>query len=99
LRDYLENTKQEGKVNLQLAFAEIEELLGEELPDSARQHRAWWGNDYSTHVQATAWLSAGWLVDGVDMNKEEVAFRQTKTANYPLFFDELLRGLKERPLV
>jgi CBS domain-containing protein len=96
LRDYLENIKQEGIVNLQLAFDQIENLLGEDLPDSARQHRAWWGNDYSTHVQAIAWLSAGWLVDGVDMNKEEVDFRQTNTANYPLFFDELLRGLKER---
>jgi hypothetical protein len=96
LRDYLETKKQEGITNLQLAFAEVEDLLGEELPDSARKHRAWWGNDYSTHVQATAWLSAGWLVDDVDMNKEQVAFRQTNTANYPLFFDELLTGLKER---
>jgi hypothetical protein len=96
LRDYLETIKHEGITNLQMAFAEIEELLGEELPDSARKHRAWWGNDYSTHVQATAWLSAGWLVDDVDMNKEQVAFRQTNSANYPLFFDELLTGLKER---
>jgi CBS domain-containing protein len=96
LRDYLETINQEGITNLQLEFAEIEELLGEELPDLARKHRAWWGNDYSTHVQATAWLSAGWLVDDVDMNKEQVAFRQTNTANYPLFFDELLTGLKER---
>jgi hypothetical protein len=96
LRDYLENMKREGITTLQLEFQDIEELLDDELPESAFKHRAWWGNDYSTHVQATAWLSAGWLVDDVDLNKEQIAFRQTRTAQYPLFFDELLKRLKDR---
>jgi hypothetical protein len=46
-----------------LTFAEIEDILADELPASAHQYEAWWGNedpDRSQHVQCRAWRAAGW---------------------------------------
>ena len=57
-------------------FTELEEILQDQLPPSARKPRnyqAWWGNDAS-HVQARAWLDAGWSKDGVDLGTERVMF-------------------------
>jgi hypothetical protein len=31
--------------HVQLTFEQIEEILGSDLPDSARKHRSWWGNE------------------------------------------------------
>ena len=70
LRDYLcgstENT-------LQMTVAQIESLIGAELPDSAWEHREWWAND-RTHVQARAWLDAGWYVFAKDLDLGTVTF-------------------------
>jgi len=41
LYEYLENRYAKTVV---LTFAQIEDLLGFTLPDSARVHQAWWGN-------------------------------------------------------
>lgn len=41
-----------------LSFAEIEEILGFALPESARTYIGWWAND-SSHSQAV-WLNAGY---------------------------------------
>ena len=47
-----------GEISITLTFAEIEELLGTQLPASARNHVAvWWAN--GGHVQASAWIDAG----------------------------------------
>jgi hypothetical protein len=56
-------------------FSRIEELVGP-LPASARVHRAWWGNNRS-HVQARAWLDAGFSVASVKSDVELVIFRRT----------------------
>lgn len=58
------------------SFGELEKMLGRELPPSARNHRPWWGNDYSseTHSQAQAWIDAGWKVDKVNLEEEWVRF-------------------------
>jgi hypothetical protein len=51
-----------GGEYLTLTFMEIEELLGELLPASARSHLAWWANTKSdpTHSWANRWTAAGW---------------------------------------
>ena len=57
-------------------FSEIEDILQDQLPLSARKPRnyqSWWGNDAS-HVQARAWLNAGWSKDRVDLSEERVTF-------------------------
>lgn len=54
-----------------LSFAEIERILGAELPRSAREHRQWWENQVDTRnrPQANAWQSAGWDVRSVQLGQ------------------------------
>ena len=74
LRDFLvrRNTSK-----IRLTFAEIEKTLGRELPNSAREHRAYWAND-PKHSQAKAWLDAGWRAEELDLVKQEVSFVRKK---------------------
>jgi len=79
-------------------MADIESLIGEPLPDTARSHRSWWANDPVAVPHSLMWLSAGWKVDDVDFNTNEVAFRNTTAVLMQLFFLDLLHRLKaERP--
>ena len=58
-----------------LRFAEIERIIDSPLPSSAREHRAWWGND-RTHVQASAWMGAGFRAEPAPAHMEAVTFRR-----------------------
>jgi len=69
LRDYL--AAQPGDEEL-MTFGQVEQLVGP-LPDSAREHRAWWGND-SYRSQSIAWQAAGWHVASVDQASGQVVF-------------------------
>ena len=60
---------------VQLPLVELERVLGRPLPASARQHRAWWGNN-DRSPQAMAWLSAGWRVAAVDIGAGHVTFQK-----------------------
>ena len=53
-------------------FDEVEQVIQAPLPDSARNHRAWWAND--GYAQSTSWLGAGWKTANVDMTNEKVTF-------------------------
>ncbi len=66
---------QRFRSEITMGFADIERLTEGCLPASAHRHRAWWGNNESS-VQATAWMSAGWLVDVVDQRARQVRFRR-----------------------
>ena len=70
LTDYLVNT---AKDEVQLTFAEIEQILGFRLPSSAREHRAFWANT-TTHSIALSWLNCGFETEVVDMNSGTVVF-------------------------
>jgi DNA-binding XRE family transcriptional regulator len=74
LFEYLKEQPDSGL--LELSFAEIEQILGEELPASAKVTRAWWANSKST--QSKAWQEAGWLVDNVDFENGLVVFRPSR---------------------
>jgi len=43
------------------------------LPDSARDHREWWGND-RTHTQAQAWMAADYETRDPDITTHTVQF-------------------------
>lgn len=47
---------------VELSFAEINALLGDELPPTALEHPAWWANSPTdrTHSWARRWTAAGW---------------------------------------
>lgn len=57
-------------------FAEVEEVMGDELPFSAREHRPWWANS-DTHSHAAAWMQAGWKTAQVDLAAETVEFHRS----------------------
>lgn len=57
---------------VEYSFSEIEQLLGTDLPSSARRHRAWWAN--TKRAQSLAWLDAGWRVDHVNLTAARVRF-------------------------
>ncbi len=66
---------------LNLSFKQIEKILGVELPMSAKSYQAWWANqtDTTNRSNAQAWLSAGFEVDVVTLNKTNghVRFKRT----------------------
>jgi mRNA-degrading endonuclease RelE of RelBE toxin-antitoxin system len=57
-------TRPKLQKTVELKFKEIEQIIGESLPPSARKHAAWWSNEGSDtrHVQAHAWMAVGWRV-------------------------------------
>ncbi|WP_374876025.1 helix-turn-helix domain-containing protein [Microseira sp. BLCC-F43] len=57
-----------------LSFAEIEALMNDTLPDSAKEKRAWWSNRTKGALQASAWMEAGYRVEDVDLIEQRVTF-------------------------
>jgi len=55
-----------------MTFDQVERLVGP-LPDSAREHRGWWGSD-GYRSQSIAWRTAGWHVASVDQVSGQVVF-------------------------
>ncbi|OKY79116.1 MAG: hypothetical protein BTN85_1622 [Candidatus Methanohalarchaeum thermophilum] len=76
LFNYLSN---ENEGMIELGFDEIEEILGFNLPEAARKHRAWWAN--SGHPQCKAWLKAGFRVDEIYLGDKIVLFKKYGKVN------------------
>jgi len=54
-------------------FDEIDDVVGG-LPASARRYSAWWSNEREgTHVQARAWMDAGWRVANVNPSPQSAS--------------------------
>lgn len=83
----------EGQVPL--SFEKIEAILGFSLPRSARRYAPWWSNVGGTHVQANAWLSAGWRTSSVDVPGGKVVFVKDHDREPPesILPADLARGL------
>lgn len=73
LHRYLSQSEQEQLV---LTVNEIEAMLTIPLPESARTQRAWWSNRSRGGVQAAAWLSAGYKVSQLNLDRGEITFRK-----------------------
>lgn len=74
LLDYLREHSHLDEVTLN--FADIEVLLNNALPASARAQLAWWSNRKKGALQATAWMEAGYRVETVDFDAQQVTFRK-----------------------
>ncbi|MFP4414513.1 helix-turn-helix domain-containing protein [Coleofasciculus sp.] len=72
----LEFLQQSNQAEVILTLAEIEEIMNDTLPDSARKKRAWWSNRSKGALQASAWMEAGYRVEDVDFEQQRVTFRQ-----------------------
>jgi hypothetical protein len=72
LRDFL--SEQSAPV-VKMSFAEIERILGANLPPSARKYPAWWENELvGTHHHARSWLDARRRTQRLDLNMQTVEF-------------------------
>ena len=71
LREYL--MSHQHLPSVRLTFAEIETLIGGELPDSASKYREWWSNqsDTTNRSQAAAWRHAGFVVSKVHLSSAD----------------------------
>lgn len=81
-----------------LTFRQVEEIIGESLPASARKHRAWWSNHLEFNPQARQWWEVGWRVATVRMTEEIVVFARVEERKkaYIKFFSSLLDQLASR---
>lgn len=78
LRNWLRNQRAD-RVELSFDQIEDEDIIGVELPDTAKQCREWWANETNPatrHHQCRAWLIAGFEVEQVNLNREIVTFRR-----------------------
>ena len=89
LTDYLTNT---AKDQVQLSFAEIEQILGFKLPSSAREHRAFWANT-TTHSIALSWLNCGYETEVVDLTHETIIFGKKHGTRIDDFMITLVAGI------
>lgn len=62
-------------------FADVEAILGFPLPDSARQHSAWWSNNRQGSRHSAAWLDAGWRAEELSLTARRVVFRRGAAAS------------------
>jgi len=62
-----------SKGEVRMKFSDIEAVIESELPDSAHEYAAWWSND-PLHVQAAAWMTAGWRKTDHSFHDEWVEF-------------------------
>ncbi|GAC1313326.1 MAG: hypothetical protein NVSMB2_01060 [Chloroflexota bacterium] len=85
LRDFLRGLPR-GQKQVTLGFKRIEDLIGVELPASAREYEQWWKGghvkrgridaNWQDQVQQRAWEDNGWIVDDLDMVLKTVTFRR-----------------------
>src|SRR5258708_37885696 len=83
LRSFLDGLPK-GQKQVTLGFKRVEELLGEPLPDSAREYEQWWrgGRVKRGRIDANwqdqgpqrAWGGIGWAVGELDLLVKNGAF-------------------------
>ncbi len=65
----------DGRLRVEMTFAEVAQIIGERLPDSAYQHPAWWGSD-PKHTQSV-WLDAGYTASP-NLTAQKVTFTKVQ---------------------
>lgn len=56
-----------------LKFAEVEAIIGDNLPFGAVRDNEWWANSRAS-AQGRAWIDVGWKVENVDLQQRTVTF-------------------------
>ena len=64
-----------GRHRVEMTFAEVAQVIGEPLPDSAHQHPAWWGSD-PKHTQSV-WLDADYTASP-NLTAQKVTFAKVQ---------------------
>jgi DNA-binding transcriptional regulator YiaG len=97
----LEYLRECDRVEVTLTLAEIEALMQDRLPDSARNKRSWWSNRRKGALQASAWMEAGYRVEAVDLDEQRVTFKKAivrhqvqRVDDTVLWNSELIKALR-----
>jgi DNA-binding XRE family transcriptional regulator len=97
----LEFLRDNNQPEVILTFAQIEALMNDTLPDSARSQRAWWSNRSKGAWQASAWMEAGYRVEDVDFEQQRVTFGKPpskvqvpRVGDTELWNSELIKALR-----
>lgn len=76
LKKYLSRT---DSPSLCLIFEQVEDIVGEYLPNAAHQDDGWWANKKGEKApEAGAWLDAGWQVREVNLIERWVVFKKAE---------------------
>ena len=71
---------------IRMSFDEGAAAAKVKLPASAYRYPQWWQNDAEHHVQAKAWIEAGYKTENVDLDAQSVEFVRVATP---------MRGVRE----
>lgn len=93
LQDYLFSLSEPA---WKTTFEEIEKVIDEPLPESARNHQAWWANQGSGHSQY--WQRAGWKTAQVDLANERLTFLRKQDRRHLVGLVDLQEELDVAPL-
>lgn len=87
-----EHLQRSGLQEVSLTFEEIETLLSQTLPASARKRKNWWSNrDSQTALQSSAWIGAGYHVERIDLQNQAVTFHKFQAQyNVERHHDEII---------
>lgn len=76
LKHFLTNASDDS---IDADFAQVERILGFDLPKSAYRHQAWWANElHGSHSHARSWQEAGWETSRVDLASRKVCFKRRR---------------------
>ena len=79
LADYLH---EHGGDTITMSFDQIEQLVGDKLPRSAYNYRAYWSNT-DTHTISRAWMRAGYMTTYVNLLAKKVTFEKRRSYDSP----------------
>jgi hypothetical protein len=80
--------------SITLTFSEIEKIDGSELPKSARKSRDWWYPRTNCNMMAEAWLTEGYSMTNLDIEKEKVTFKRDEEGMTKLVIPPVLTSGK-----
>jgi hypothetical protein len=73
LRDYLAAARERAESDIVMTFDEIDQIVVEGLPASARSGKTWWENSQGSGAHVRAWRAAGWTAHA-DLTAQTVTF-------------------------
>jgi len=69
----------ESQREVTLRFDQVEGILNNKLPQSAYEDQRWWKHETEgNHVNKRSWSTAGWKIEGLDVNKKWVKFSRAE---------------------
>jgi len=77
LQAHLQSLKANGQREWHAKFRQIERILGQSLPPSARKFPEWWANENpntTAKSQCRAWALAGWKTANIDVQNQTLSF-------------------------